>query len=369
MGDRALIGQVEADRQRSTESYDCEGDIRRSDVLVDRAVAYGALDQTVEHVLSGGTPIGPVAIIDQRVHDVYGAEAGVDRSVHVATQGLAGGGCLEEGSFALLDRAVDHFECHGSEELLLIGEVSVQGADTEPGSLGDRVPGRLPADLEDHLDRGVEESPAVPSSVGSRRWVPRARVGVHHGNGVYSSASAKVRDDGWRIALEDQESARRTMTIAEAIEAVRDTEHLPVTFESCEHIQGPFFHVTKTAFYPGDELVPGTRSNYHDGRVSNHVYFSALLEPAIWGAELAVALAEDGSGHIYVVEPTGPFEDDPNVTNKRFPGNVTQSYRTRHPMRIVGEVQTWDGHPPEVLQGMLDSIARLREQGLDAIED
>jgi Rifampin ADP-ribosyl transferase len=88
------------------------------------------------------------------------------------------------------------------------------------------------------------------------------------------------------------------------------------------------------------------------------------------GAELAVALNnDDGRGHIYVVEPTGPFEDDPNVTNKRFPGNVTQSYRTRRPMRVVSEVETWDSHPPEVLQGMLDGIARLREQGLDVIDD
>lgn len=175
------------------------------------------------------------------------------------------------------------------------------------------------------------------------------------------------RADG-RITLENQE--RTPPTIAEAIEASRDTEHVPVKFESCEHIEGPFFHGTRITFEPGDELVPGHGSNYHDGRVSNHVYFSALLEPSIWGAELAVALTDDeGSGHIYVVEPTGPFEDDPNVTNKRFPGNVTQSYRTLHPMRIVSEVETWDRHPPEVLQEMLDNLARLRAQGLDAIEN
>ncbi len=74
-------------------------------------------------------------------------------------------------------------------------------------------------------------------------------------------------------------------------------------------------------------------------------------------------------GFIYVVEPTGPFEDDPNVTNKRFPGNVTRSYRTRHPMLVIDEVRTWEGHPPDVLQGMLDNITRLRDQGLDVIED
>lgn len=110
--------------------------------------------------------------------------------------------------------------------------------------------------------------------------------------------------------------------------------------------------------------------NQHQGRVANHVYFAGLLEPAIWGAELAVALSGGtGRGRIYLVEPTGPFEDDPNVTNKRFPGNVTQSYRTRRPMRIVGEVESLEGHPPGTLQDMLDNIAKLRADGLDVIED
>jgi hypothetical protein len=144
----------------------------------------------------------------------------------------------------------------------------------------------------------------------------------------------------------------------------------PVTFDRCDHIEGPFFHGTKTAFEVGDVLVPGYGSNFQTGRISNHVYFSALVETAVWGAELATALAgTDERGHVYVVEPTGPFEDDPNVTNKRFPGNVTQSYRTRHPLAVVGEVDSWEAHPPEVLQGMLDNLARLREQGLDVIED
>jgi len=147
-------------------------------------------------------------------------------------------------------------------------------------------------------------------------------------------------------------------------------EWVPVTFDSCEHVTGPFFHGTKTDFALGDDLVPGHGSNYHEGRVANHVYFAALLEPAIWAAELAVALGSGtGRQRIYIVEPTGPFEDDPNVTNKRFPGNVTRSFRTRHPMRIVGEVESWEGHPHEVLQGMLDSIARLRGAGLDVIDD
>lgn len=169
-----------------------------------------------------------------------------------------------------------------------------------------------------------------------------------------------------------QEPTPAAKSIAESITESAGTAHVPVTFESCDHVQGPFFHGTRTAFMPGDQLVAGTPSNYHDGRYSNHVYFAALLEPAIWGAELAVALGGEGEGdraRVYVVEPTGPFEDDPNVTNKKFPGNVTRSYRTRDPMVIVDEIHDFDGHAPEVLRHMLDNISRLRSQGLDVIED
>jgi len=104
--------------------------------------------------------------------------------------------------------------------------------------------------------------------------------------------------------------------------------------------------------------------------VSNNIYFSALVETAAWGAELATALPwSEERGHIYVVDPVGPFEDDPNVTNKRFAGNPTQSYRTRHPLRVVAELESWPGHDPEVVKGMLDHLAQLREQGLDVLED
>jgi rifampin ADP-ribosylating transferase len=161
-----------------------------------------------------------------------------------------------------------------------------------------------------------------------------------------------------------------TKSIAEAIAEASDTDHVPVTFDRCDHVDGPFFHGTKTAFSVGDQLVTGHPSNYHEGRISNHVYFAALLEPAVWAAELATAL--DGNaqrGRVYVVAPTGPFEDDPNVTNKKFHGNVTRSYRTRHPMRIIDEIHAWEGHTPDALQAMVDNIARLRHQGLDVIED
>ncbi|HEX6887737.1 MAG TPA: NAD(+)--rifampin ADP-ribosyltransferase [Candidatus Nanopelagicales bacterium] len=143
-----------------------------------------------------------------------------------------------------------------------------------------------------------------------------------------------------------------------------------VTFDDCAHVEGPFYHGTRYPLQVGDELVPGHGSNYHEGRVSNHIYFSALVETAAWGAELATALAGVGQrGHIYVVEPLGPFEDDPNVTDKRFPGNITQSYRTRAGLRVIAELDSWQGHEPEVLNQMLDHLAQLREQGLDVIED
>ena len=148
------------------------------------------------------------------------------------------------------------------------------------------------------------------------------------------------------------------------------TDWVPVTYESCAHVTGPFFHGTRAEVAVGDLLSPGFGSNFQEGRQMNHIYFSAQLESAVWGAELATALAGTAErGRVYVVEPLGPFEDDPNLTNKRFPGNRTESYRSRDPLRVVGEVTDWEGHPPEVLQGMLDSLAAMRAESRDVIED
>lgn len=147
-------------------------------------------------------------------------------------------------------------------------------------------------------------------------------------------------------------------------------EYTPVTLENCGQVSGPFYHGTHVRLSVGDELRSGHKSNFHEGRVSNNIYFAANLEAAVWGAELAVALgARQEPGRIYIVEPTGPFEDDPNVTDKKFPGNPTRSYRSRHPLRVVDEVVGWESHAPDVLAAMLVSLARLREQGLDVIED
>ncbi len=130
--------------------------------------------------------------------------------------------------------------------------------------------------------------------------------------------------------------------------------------------EGPFFHGTKASLRVGDLLTPGFPSNYRPEITMNHVYFTAVKDGAGLAAEIAPV---PGEPHVYVVEPTGEFEDDPNVTDKKFPGNPTQSYRTRSPLRVVGELEDWEGHPPEVVQRMLDGLAALREQGRDVIED
>jgi len=129
---------------------------------------------------------------------------------------------------------------------------------------------------------------------------------------------------------------------------------------------GPFFHGTKADLHPGDLLELGYSSNFGERRKAGYLYLSATLDAATWGAELAVG---EGPGRIYRVEPTGPFEDDPNLTDKRFPGNPTRSYRTREPLRVVGEVLDWEPHSPEVLQQMRDHLEELKRQGIEAITD
>ena len=118
-----------------------------------------------------------------------------------------------------------------------------------------------------------------------------------------------------------------------------------------------FYHGTKADLEVGDLIVAGFGSNFVE-RGLKHVYFSATLEAATWGAELAKG---EGRGRIYVVEPTGPFEDDPNLTDKRFPGNVTASYRSIDPLHITGEITDWSGHSPEEVRHMKERLARMRE--------
>lgn len=127
----------------------------------------------------------------------------------------------------------------------------------------------------------------------------------------------------------------------------------------------PFYHGTRTDLRPGDLLAPGYSSNYGARKAASWIYFSATLDAAIWGCELAQG---EGGQRIYIVEPTGAFVDDPNLTDKKFPGNPTKSYRSQSPLRIIGEVTQWEGHSPERLQEMRDNIERLKAQGIEAID-
>jgi len=129
---------------------------------------------------------------------------------------------------------------------------------------------------------------------------------------------------------------------------------------------GPFYHGSKADLKPGDLLQPGHHSNFGQQREANYVYLTATMDAATWGAELAVG---DGPGRIYQVEPTGPIQDDPNLTNKRFPGNPTRSYRTQHPLRVVGEISDWEPHPSDVLQSMRNRLEELKQLGVEAIND
>lgn len=129
---------------------------------------------------------------------------------------------------------------------------------------------------------------------------------------------------------------------------------------------GPFFHGCKADLEPGDLLQPGFRSNFGERRKANFVYLTASLDAATWGAELADG---EGPGRVYQVEPTGPIENDPNLTDMKVPGNPTRSYRTRHPLRVLGEISDWEPHPAEVLQDMRDRLEELKRQGVEAIND
>ena len=126
-----------------------------------------------------------------------------------------------------------------------------------------------------------------------------------------------------------------------------------------------FYHGTRAELSAGELISAGYNSNYGQRRKASWVYFSASLEAATWGAELA---GGEGRERIYIVEPTGPFVDDPNLTDKKFPGNPTRSYRSAEPLRVVGEVAEWQGHSPEQLKAMKDGIERAKAQGVEAID-
>ncbi len=127
-----------------------------------------------------------------------------------------------------------------------------------------------------------------------------------------------------------------------------------------------FYHGTKADLKTGDLISPGFNSNYGKRKNAKYIYLTATLDAATWGAELAIG---EAAGRIYIVEPTGPIEDDPNLTDKKFPGNPTKSYRSLHPLRVIGEVAEWQGHSHEQLTAMKTRVEEARAQGIEAIED
>jgi rifampin ADP-ribosylating transferase len=145
-----------------------------------------------------------------------------------------------------------------------------------------------------------------------------------------------------------------------ALSALRE----PVPFEVYK--AGVYLHGTKADLAVGDLLVTGRESNFEADRMMNYIYFTATLDAAVWGAELA---SGEGRERIYTVEPTGAFEDDPNLTDKKFAGNPTHSFRSREPLRVVGELVDWVGHAPEKLEAMRASLDSLRRNETAQIED
>ena len=127
-----------------------------------------------------------------------------------------------------------------------------------------------------------------------------------------------------------------------------------------------YFHGTKADLKMGDFIEVGLNSNYGQRKNAKYIYLTATLDAAIWGAELVFGESPE---RIYLVEATGTIEDDPNLTDKKFPGNPTKSYRSKHPFKVVGEITIWRGHSPEKIKAMKDGLAKLKEQGIEAIED
>ena len=127
-----------------------------------------------------------------------------------------------------------------------------------------------------------------------------------------------------------------------------------------------YFHGSRGDLKVGDLIEVGFNSNYGQRKNAKFIFLTATLDAAIWGAELAFG---KGRERIYLVEPTGEIENDPDLTDKKFPGNPTQSYRSTKPFRVVGEVTVWQGHPAEQVKTMKEHLKKLKEQGINSLND
>jgi len=127
-----------------------------------------------------------------------------------------------------------------------------------------------------------------------------------------------------------------------------------------------YFHGTKADLKVGDFIVVGINSNYAENKNAKYIFLTATLDAAIWGAELA---SGNGTERIYLVEPIGEIEDDPDLTDKKFPGNPTKSFRSEQPFKVVGEVKTWLGHPIEQVETMKNHLKKLKDKGINSLND
>jgi hypothetical protein len=213
-------------------------------------------------------------------------------------------------------------------------------------------PGNRPdASLQDKIPAYVYLSPNLDAAI----WEAELAVGEGPGRVYTVEPSGEIEDAS---DLTDKKSPGHPWM------SWRSRDLLRVTGEVTEW---PLYHGTRADLKPGDMIKPGHTPNFGDKtRITTCVYLTRTLDAAMWGAELA---AGEGPGRIYIVEPAGAIEEDPNLTNKKFRGNPTKSFRSREPLRVVGEITDWQGHSAEAVAAMKNGLKRLKELGVDQIED
>jgi len=217
---------------------------------------------------------------------------------------------------------------------------------------GDLIRPRNPPDVgeRDRMTTYVYLTPNLDAAI----WEAEIALGEGPGR-VYMVEPIGLIEDA--SGLTDQKSPGHPWM------SCRSREPLRVTGEVTEWT---LYHGTRADLRPGDLIEPGYNSNYGKRTKAAYVYLARTLDAATWGAELA---AGEGPGRIYIVEPTGPIEDDPNLTDKKFRGNPTKSFRSREPLRVTGEGTDWQGHSPEALQAMKDGLEQLERLGIEPIDD
>lgn len=223
-------------------------------------------------------------------------------------------------------------------------------ADLKPGDLIEPAPSQDVSE-RDRLTIYVYLTPNLDAAI----WAAELAVGEDPGRVYIVEPTGQVED---AAELTDQNSPGHPSM------SCRSREPLRVTGEVTEWL---LYHGTRADLKPGDLIKPGHTPNFgKKDRTTTYVYLTRTLDAAIWAAELA---AGEGSGRIYIVEPTGPIEDDPNLTNKKFRGNPTKSYRSREPLWVTGEITDWQGHAPEAVKAMKDGLQQLERLGVEPIDD